>query len=88
MSYNGWSNYETWNVALWINNDYGLYSAAVEWATWVADEDGSIPSGSYQAFINHYGLNQSFTGDGVHWLDSGLDYDRLDELMSEFVDKD
>ena len=25
MSYNGWTNYETWNVALWIDNDYGAY---------------------------------------------------------------
>jgi hypothetical protein len=24
--YNGWSNYETWNCALWFDNDYGLYS--------------------------------------------------------------
>jgi hypothetical protein len=23
MSYNGWSNYETWNVGLWIDNDQG-----------------------------------------------------------------
>jgi len=25
--YNGYSNYETWNVCLWINNDEGLYRA-------------------------------------------------------------
>jgi hypothetical protein len=23
--YNGWTNYETWNVALWLQNDYPLY---------------------------------------------------------------
>ena len=24
--YNGWSNYETWNVKLWIDNDQGSYN--------------------------------------------------------------
>lgn len=23
--YNGWTNYETWNVALWIDNEEGSY---------------------------------------------------------------
>ena len=26
--YNGWSDWTTWNVALWIRNDYGFYSIA------------------------------------------------------------
>lgn len=25
--YNGWANYETWNVALWIDNEQGSYRA-------------------------------------------------------------
>lgn len=25
MSYEGWSNYETWCVALWWDNEHGLY---------------------------------------------------------------
>ncbi len=36
--YNGWENYETWNVALWINNDEGLYNIARE-------------AGDYQSFV-------------------------------------
>lgn len=30
MSYNGWSNYETWNYKLWMDNDYGLYQYVQE----------------------------------------------------------
>lgn len=26
--YNGWTNYETWDVRLWLNNDQGLYISA------------------------------------------------------------
>ena len=32
MSYEGWENYETWLVALWIGNDQGLYEAVREMA--------------------------------------------------------
>jgi len=28
--YNGWSNYETWCVSLWLLNDEGLYNATRE----------------------------------------------------------
>ena len=30
MSYNGWSNYETWAVVTWLENDKGSYEAARE----------------------------------------------------------
>ena len=28
QEYNGWTNYETWNVALWLDNDYESYNIA------------------------------------------------------------
>ncbi len=40
--YNGWINYETWLVALWIDNEEGSYherSAAAETAWTDTDED-------------------------------------------------
>ena len=31
-TYNGWANYETWNVALWIDNEQGTYEEARDMA--------------------------------------------------------
>ena len=52
-TYQGWSNYETWNVALWIQNDYPLYCLARE-------------CGDYQTFLEAL-LNS--TPDGVAFSD-------------------
>jgi len=37
--YNGWTNYPTWCVALWIDNDQGLYHMARETVNQATDYD-------------------------------------------------
>jgi hypothetical protein len=46
--YNGWENYETWAVALWIDNEQGTYDERcrmVEEARENASEDTNVDSG-------------------------------------------
>jgi hypothetical protein len=41
MSYNGWGNYETWNVKLWLDNEPGTYHEVTDEAERIAGGDGS-----------------------------------------------
>ena len=69
---NGWSNYETWNVALWIGNDEGLYNWAREWR-----------HHGYKSFAHQVSEIMTETPDGVSWTHPELDTDELDEMMAE-----
>ena len=66
ISYNGWENYETWNVALWINNDQDLYDFAHE-------------CGDYETLVNRlyeeYGVTE--TKDGVKFNDPAVNVIQL-----------
>jgi hypothetical protein len=47
QTYNGWTNYETWNVALWLSNDEGTYNYTRERADEIkasASEHHNVPS--------------------------------------------
>lgn len=46
--YNGWSNYETWVVKLWIDNEEGSYNYWRERAQEVANEYGKEDSDGKQ----------------------------------------
>lgn len=72
-TFNGWKNWATWNVALWISNDYSLYSMALECSNY------SMLAGYL------YGMDMNTTPDGAYYMDSDLDTAALDELVAELA---
>ena len=66
-TYNGWENYETWNVALWLQNDEGLYNLAME-------------AGDYETFVSWmvHDYNRQSTPDGVRYDDPAVNVVQID----------
>ena len=81
-TYNGWANYETWNVALWIGNDEGLYSMAKEYRI----TGYKAFAESLRDFCETADPSNTIhieTPDGVAWNDPDLDLEALDEMIAE-----
>lgn len=68
--YNGWTNYETWNVALWIGGDEALYKTSRNFK-------------SYKAFISETGLYDQKTMEGTAWNDPLINHAEMDEMLAE-----
>lgn len=71
---NGWANYETWNVALWLNNNEGLYFGMLD-----AIRNGAR---TYEDVRDAMGLTGE-TKDNVAWDDLALDTAELDAMIAE-----
>ena len=67
--YNGWSDWTTWNCALWIGGDEGLYSIAQDNRTY----------GSFIELMIDMGMTK--TPDGAKWDEA--DFDEMQEMMDE-----
>jgi hypothetical protein len=78
-TYEGWANRQTWNVALWISNDYALYTAAVNYVKNNAHTDKL-----YRGFIVSLGMENERTPDRIGYLSTRLNYKELDEMMGDF----
>jgi hypothetical protein len=73
--YSGWANYETWNVALIINNEYKLYLSACDFMKLYK---GAMP---YKDWVEHAGLNDKETIDSVPFISDKLSYAELNQMM-------
>ena len=76
--YNGWTNYETWNVVLWLENEERTYLAI---CNFMKDYKGKQP---YVDFCESSGLDAQSNGDGVRWVNEKLNYEELNNWMWEF----
>jgi len=76
MEYNGWKNRETWNVALWLGNEYSLYCVAQGFKKY------ATPYKSLRSELEStFGYTK--TRDGVNFWDASLDIKALDEAIKE-----
>ena len=72
-TYNGWKNWATWNVALWLGNDEALYKLARRHVR-------------YADLVDQLEAMETFrTPDGASYSDPALDTYALDEwLLDDF----
>jgi hypothetical protein len=59
--YNGWTNYATWNVFLWIGNDEGLHRLACD----ITRKNRKAPYAELVKTLESMGVEK--TGDGVRY---------------------
>lgn len=92
MSYNGYLNYETWNVCLWIGNDEGLYALAASCDDYVSFTETLKEVNTVEEF--HAGKVSSAyrpiafqTPDGVAWNDSVVSLTELQGFWEENFSK-
>lgn len=79
-TYEGWKNRSTWNVSLWLNNEYSIYQEAV---AFMKDYKGKRP---YLDFCVGAGLDSQKTPDQIQWVSHQLDYEELNKMMRELVE--
>ena len=78
-TYNGWKNYETWNIALWLQNDEGLYNMTREF---MAVYKGRTP---YKNFVGENSDILIKTPDKVSFTDRKLSLTELNRCMRELT---
>ena len=83
-TFNGWANYETWNVSLYIQNEYQFYKAALSYVDYQNTLCLPIKYDEYIAyFMDILGKK---TADGVEWNDKSIDRDEMNEMLTELMD--
>ena len=73
MSYNGWTNWETWNVAMWIGNDETFNRLMTQGAKNDWEQ--------FKALAMQFGITK--TPDGVSFEDPKVNQDEISKAHAE-----
>ena len=74
QTYNGWTNYETWNVVLWIENDEDLYNLV-----------NQFEIACYEDLLDVlYECGSKETPDGVKWNDPKINRAEINGDVFDF----
>ena len=71
-TYQGWANYETWNVALYLQNDYALYNLCKEFKNYA----------DFERYVEMSYMREE-TPDGVRYDSAFLNHLELDTLFQK-----
>lgn len=79
----GWKNYYTWNVALFLNNDEKYYNVIKKWRE--AVKRGNTVKKTYKSFLEFTGLKHCYTSDGVAFSNKNVSASEIlkNVLLSE-----
>ena len=83
LTYNGYSNYETWNAALYILNDEFLYNTARACVDFCGE--GDTPWAKFVRCMTEGQIGRFLgaTPDGVAWNSDEIDARQMGRLMAD-----
>ena len=88
-NYNGWANYETWNVALYLDNDEGIYNFMLEGLRHLLTERNDDWTGISLQELRELVCNAfrgDSTPDGVRLSHSEIDWSEISDKLLEMAE--
>jgi hypothetical protein len=77
--YNGWRNYETWNVAFLLANEQWIYTSILDWRS-----NRTVTADETQKFIRENFFPTGYTGDNIPLASDKIDWQEIADGFNEW----